>query len=79
MKKMNFTILIALQFLIAQIGNAEGLGFVATNCKTEIEKLCADKEHGHGDIRACLNSKKEQLSVACKQTLELTGPGKGKG
>lgn len=79
MKRSNLVIMAALSFLGVQMSQAEDLGVVATSCKAEIEKYCADKEHGSGDVRACLNSKKEQLSDACKQALETTGPGKGKG
>lgn len=79
MRKSKFAILAALSFFGVQMSHAEDLGVVAISCKAEIEKHCADKEHGSGDVRACLNSKKEQLSEACKQALETTGPGKGKG
>jgi len=52
-------------------------GPVATACKDEIAKYCADKEHGHGDVRACLEAQKEKLSKECKTALDTTGPGKG--
>ncbi len=53
-------------------------GLVAESCKTEIEKFCADKQHGYGEIRACLEAKKSESSEVCKKALDTTGPGKGK-
>jgi hypothetical protein len=52
---------------------------VATACKDDIPKLCAGKEHGQGDVRACLESNKDKVSAACKTALDTTGPGKGQG
>jgi hypothetical protein len=52
---------------------------VETACKDDIPKLCAGKEHGQGDVRACLESNKDKVSAACKTALDTTGPGKGQG
>jgi hypothetical protein len=54
-------------------------GPVATACKDEISKFCAGKEHGQGEVRACLESNKDKVSAACKDALDSTGPGKGMG
>lgn len=54
-------------------------GPVATACKDDIPKYCAGKEHGQGDVRACLEANKEKVSAACKTALDTTGPGKGAG
>jgi len=54
-------------------------GPVATACKDDIPKFCAGKEHGQGEIRACLEANKDKVSVACKTALDSTGPGKGTG
>lgn len=54
-------------------------GPVATACKDDIPKLCAGKEHGQGDVRACLEANKDKVSAACKAALDSTGPGKGMG
>jgi len=52
-------------------------GPVATACKDDIPKFCAGKEHGQGEVRACLEANKDKVSAACKASLETTGgPGK---
>jgi Cysteine rich repeat len=52
-------------------------GPVATACKDDIPKFCAGKEHGQGEVRACLEAHKDKVSAACKAALETTGgPGK---
>ena len=51
-------------------------GPVATACADEIAKFCADKEHGQGEVRACLEANKDKASEACKTALETTGPGR---
>lgn len=49
-------------------------GPVATACKDDIPKFCAGKEHGQGEVRACLEANKDKVSAACKAALETTGP-----
>jgi hypothetical protein len=53
-----------------------GTGPVAEACQSDIEKMCADKEHGRGAIRSCLESNKAKLSTACAAALDSTGPGR---
>jgi hypothetical protein len=60
------------------VAKAASKGPVATACKSEIEQLCAGKSH-NGEIRACLESNKDKVSPECKNALESTGGGKGKG
>lgn len=60
-------------------GKGTGEGPVGSACKAEIAKLCAGKPHGGGEVRACLEAKKAELSPACKTALDTTGPGKGMG
>jgi hypothetical protein len=60
------------------IASAQG-GPVATACKDDIPKLCAGKEHGQAEVRACLEANKDKVSAACKTALDTTGPGKGQG
>ncbi len=68
------------QALFAQAASEQQpLGPIATACKAEIEKLCADKKHVYGEVRQCLESKKAELSEACAKNLELTGPRRGMG
>ena len=53
-------------------------GPVANSCKAEIEKFCDDKSH-NGDVRACLEEKKAEVSAPCRQALDTTGGGRGAG
>lgn len=54
-------------------------GPVATACKDDIPKLCVGKEHGQGEVRACLEANKDKVSAPCKAALDSTGPGSGMG
>ena len=54
-------------------------GPVAMSCKEDIAKYCADKEHGKGEVRACLEAAKDKVTDECKAALDSTGPGKGMG
>ena len=58
---------------------AQGTGPVASQCATDIQNFCASKEHGAGQVRACLESNREKVSPDCRQALDTTGPGRGKG
>jgi hypothetical protein len=51
-------------------------GPVATDCADDIPKFCAGKEHGQGEIRACLEANKDKVSAACKTALENTRGGR---
>jgi Cysteine rich repeat len=53
-------------------------GPVAAACTEDMQKFCADKQHGQGQVRACLEANKDKVSVDCKTALDTTGPGKGK-
>lgn len=53
-----------------------GTGPVASACQQDIEKLCADAEHGRGAVRACLEQNKAKVSAACANALDTTGPGR---
>ena len=50
-------------------------GPVMTQCAAEITQHCADKEHGAGAVRACLEENRTKLSSACQQALDTTGGG----
>ena len=58
-------------------GRGPGQGPVITQCKGDIAKHCAGKSHD-GEVRACLESKKAEVTQACKTALESTGGGKGR-
>lgn len=51
-------------------------GPVATACKDDIPKYCAVKEHGQGEVRACLEANKDKVTTACKAALDTTGGGR---
>ncbi len=53
-------------------------GPVATACKNDIPKYCAGKEHGQGEVRACLEANRDKVSPDCKTALETTGGGQGR-
>lgn len=51
---------------------AQGLGVVKQGCEAEIAKLCADKQHVRGAVRACLEARKSEVSTTCRQALDAT-------
>lgn len=53
-------------------------GPVASACTAEISRYCADKQHGNGAVRACLEANREQLAAQCAQALDTTGGGRGR-
>lgn len=77
MKKSTYTLLILTFLGFYSFGADQGP--VATECKTEIEKHCANKQHVAGEVRNCLEAVKNELSKSCLAVLENTGPGKGNG
>lgn len=77
MKKTIYTFLTL--SLIGLYSYGADQGPVATACKTEIEKHCANKQHVAGEVRNCLEAVKNELSKSCLTVLENTGPGKGNG
>jgi hypothetical protein len=44
-------------------------GKLSAVCSTEIQKFCANVEHGKGKIRECLTQHTADLSDPCKQRL----------
>jgi hypothetical protein len=60
------------------IAQAVGTGPVATQCAAEIKQHCANKTHGAGEVRACLEAHKSDVSPACRQALDTTGGGRGR-
>lgn len=54
-----------------------GQGPVITQCKDDIAKFCAGKQRD-GEVRACLEGKKAEVTAACKTALDTTGAGKGR-
>lgn len=61
------------------LAQGTGTGPVGTQCKDDIAKFCAGKQHGGGEVRACLEANKTKVQAACKTALEATGPGRGQG
>jgi hypothetical protein len=76
---MKNSIIVLVSVLISLASYAKGDGPVATVCKTDIEKFCADKPHVAREVRVCLETKKTEVSAECLQILENTGPGTGMG
>ena len=71
---------IALCLLFSAVSPAFSQGGpVATQCAKDIEAYCAGKGHGSGQTRACLQSNREKVSAECRQALDTTGPGSGRG
>jgi Cysteine rich repeat len=60
------------------VAQGAGQGPVGQNCTEDIAKFCAGKEHGGGEVRACLEANKDKVSDACKTALDTTGPGRGR-
>lgn len=58
-----------------QPGKGPGQGPVITQCKDDIAKHCAGKQHD-GEVRACLETKRTQVSAVCRTALDTTGGGK---
>jgi hypothetical protein len=70
--------LTGIQAVIAQpAGKGPGQGPVTTQCKSDIDKFCADKKHD-GEMRACLEARKSEVTTACRTALGTTGAGKGR-
>mgnify|MGYP005812171297 CR=1 FL=1 len=58
------------------LAQGTGTGPVAKQCAGDIEKFCAGMQHGKGEIRACLEGRKAEVSAACREALDTTGPGR---
>ncbi|MFA6920432.1 MAG: cysteine rich repeat-containing protein [Gallionella sp.] len=81
MNALKTSIFVALIILLIEgpaAAQGMGTGPVAKQCASDIQKFCTDKQHGHGEVRACLESQKDKVSPACKEALETTGGGRGK-
>ena len=68
----------SLAIALPAMAQGTGTGPVGRQCAEDIKKYCAGMQHGSGEIRACLEGKKAEVSAACKEALDTTGPGKGK-
>lgn len=53
-------------------------GPVASQCATDIQNYCTGKQHGSGQVRACLTANRDKVSAACREALDTTGPGRGR-
>jgi hypothetical protein len=68
--------LLVLAALAGSASAQPGQGPVATACVDDIAQFCAGKEHGQGEVRACLDANKDKVTAACKTALETTGGGR---
>jgi hypothetical protein len=58
------------------VAQGMGRGPVASACATEINTHCAKLSHGGGQVRACLQSHRRELSPECQTALDNTGYGR---
>lgn len=72
-------LIIAASTSIAIVGASAQTGPVAEACNEDMAKYCADKSHGSGEMRACLDENIDKVTEACKTALETTGGGQGQG
>ncbi len=76
----NWMRVIATGLTVVTLGPAQAQqGPVAAACSAEIQRFCADKKHGQGEVRTCLELNKDKVSSECRAALDTTGPGKAKG
>ena len=74
MKKQVFVIgaaAIVLSLASPALAQGSGRGPVATTCSSEISRYCADKKHGGGAVRDCLESicwADEEKPESCKES-----------
>jgi len=52
--------------------NAQGAGWVETQCAADIQKFCAGLPHEQGRVRACLEAKRSAVSAVCRKALDDT-------
>jgi Cysteine rich repeat len=51
----------------------DAVAFVAAQCSTELDTLCANVQPGEGRIAQCLRANQSQLSPSCSQALTDVG------
>ncbi len=75
--KLAFAIALGATLMAAASGLAlaQPAGPVATACKEDIAKLCANLPH-NGSVRACLIKHESKVSAPCKHALDTTGAGR---
>ncbi len=75
-----FTLIAAgISIVCMTIPAAAQRGTVARVCAADIQSYCADKDHGSRQTRTCLESNRDKLTAECRQALDSTGPGSGRG
>ncbi|NPV21610.1 MULTISPECIES: cysteine rich repeat-containing protein [Bradyrhizobium] len=77
--KTLFTLALGIAVMTAASAYAQGTGPVATQCAADIQSLCSGKQHGQGQVRACLDTHRDKVSADCRAALDTTGGGQGKG
>lgn len=61
-----------------------GTGPVVSACQSDIAAYCEGVEHvsaqgARGGVRACLVAHRAKLGAGCREALDTTGPGSGRG
>ena len=54
------------------------LGGLATKCRTDINRFCANVTPGQGRVAACLEKHRDEVSADCKTELAKSAPAKAK-
>ncbi|MCG3203240.1 MAG: hypothetical protein NFCOHLIN_03180 [Gammaproteobacteria bacterium] len=64
----------ALYDAAAQLEHAIGaLTYVANECKTDMQRHCADIQPGEGRLAMCLKNNEQQMSPRCQQAIKDVG------
>jgi hypothetical protein len=71
-------LIIAAAGTIAVAGASAQTGPVAQACNDDAAEYCADKSHGGGELRACLEENIDKVTEACKTALETTAAARGR-
>jgi hypothetical protein len=64
-----FALVALLGFLVAPLAFGQPVE-PGKPCAADVQKLCPGVKPGHGAILACLESKQEQISAACKEVVK---------
>src|SRR5512142_338494 len=78
MTKVLISLAVSAMFVVGGSAFAQ-TGPVGSQCASDIQTYCAGKGHSSGQTRTCLEANRDKVSAECRQALDATGPGRGKG